>query len=213
MEKCVFIGYPEGYKGWKFYNPQTKKAVISERADFDECYMLVAKPTQPKAPTSITEDDKQVDYTPGPAIETEELPMTHNKEPVGDDNNGHERDSHGDEQSDTPPEAPEQPRTPPNQIRPSASEWWKVQYPIVPDDIEEGDDDEEANVLHEAEPSTYAEALRSPNAKEWKEAALEEMNAHVKNGTWDIVELPPGKKVIGSKWVFKVKHNADGSIE
>ena len=38
MEKCIFIGYPEGYKGWKFYNPRTKKAIISERADFDECY-------------------------------------------------------------------------------------------------------------------------------------------------------------------------------
>jgi transposase InsO family protein len=35
-EKCVFIGYPEGYKGWKFYNPTTKRTVISERADFDE---------------------------------------------------------------------------------------------------------------------------------------------------------------------------------
>jgi hypothetical protein len=35
-EKCVFIGHPEGYKGWKFYNPTTKRTVISERADFDE---------------------------------------------------------------------------------------------------------------------------------------------------------------------------------
>ena len=39
MEKCIFIGYPQGYKGWKFYNPLTKKVVISERADFDELYL------------------------------------------------------------------------------------------------------------------------------------------------------------------------------
>jgi len=38
MEKGIFIGYPDGYKGWKFYIPSTKKAVISERADFDERY-------------------------------------------------------------------------------------------------------------------------------------------------------------------------------
>ncbi len=38
MEKCIFIGYPEGYKGWKFYNPETKKVIILERADFDEQY-------------------------------------------------------------------------------------------------------------------------------------------------------------------------------
>ena len=35
MEKCIFIGYPPGYKGWKFYNPLTKKTIISERAEFD----------------------------------------------------------------------------------------------------------------------------------------------------------------------------------
>ena len=38
MEKCIFLGYAEGYKGWKFYNPKTRKVVISERADFDERY-------------------------------------------------------------------------------------------------------------------------------------------------------------------------------
>ena len=38
MEKCIFIGYPEGYKGLKFYNPVTKKVIISECADFDEWY-------------------------------------------------------------------------------------------------------------------------------------------------------------------------------
>jgi hypothetical protein len=36
MEKCVFVGYPSGYKGWKFYNPTTQKYIISERAEFDE---------------------------------------------------------------------------------------------------------------------------------------------------------------------------------
>src|SRR6185369_8117389 len=38
MEKCIFIGYPDGIKGWKFYNPTTHKVVISKRADFDERY-------------------------------------------------------------------------------------------------------------------------------------------------------------------------------
>jgi len=33
------------------------------------------------------------------------------------------------------------------------------------------------------------------------------------NGTWELVPRPKGKKIIGSKWVFKVKTNADGSVE
>jgi hypothetical protein len=54
MEKCVFIGYPQGYKGWKFYNPTTKKTVICERADFDERYFPLSKrPTSASVPIDI----------------------------------------------------------------------------------------------------------------------------------------------------------------
>ena len=35
-KKCIFVGYPPQYKGWKFYNPDTKKFLISSTADFDE---------------------------------------------------------------------------------------------------------------------------------------------------------------------------------
>ena len=77
MEKCVFIGYPDGYKGWKFYNPKTKKVIICERADFDERYTYggqllngitpeppvpTPKPSQqsaPKAPSNDNNDAQQ----------------------------------------------------------------------------------------------------------------------------------------------------------
>ncbi|OJA17896.1 hypothetical protein AZE42_13852, partial [Rhizopogon vesiculosus] len=55
MEKCVFIGYPQGYKGWKFYNPTTKKTVISERADFDERHFPLSKrPNLPSISLPVT---------------------------------------------------------------------------------------------------------------------------------------------------------------
>ncbi|MCO5567572.1 hypothetical protein L7F22_021266 [Adiantum nelumboides] len=41
----------------------------------------------------------------------------------------------------------------------------------------------------------------------------DEMDALVKNETWDLVCLPSGKKAIGSKWVYKVKCKSDGSVE
>eukprot|EP00253_Pinus_taeda_P028322 PITA_28322 len=41
----------------------------------------------------------------------------------------------------------------------------------------------------------------------------EEMNAIERNKTWDLVELPKGKEVIGVKWVYKTKSNAEGKIE
>lgn len=39
------------------------------------------------------------------------------------------------------------------------------------------------------------------------------INALEKNGTWTIEDLLPGKKPIGSKWVYKIKYNSDGTIE
>ena len=33
------------------------------------------------------------------------------------------------------------------------------------------------------------------------------------NNTWSLVSLPPRKHVVGCKWVFQIKHHADGTIE
>ncbi|KAK2399633.1 putative mitochondrial protein [Trifolium repens] len=40
-----------------------------------------------------------------------------------------------------------------------------------------------------------------------------ELEALSKTGTWVIVNMPPNVRAIGSKWVYKIKHKADGSIE
>ena len=42
---------------------------------------------------------------------------------------------------------------------------------------------------------------------------VKEMQALSKNNTWELVSLPNGKKPVGCKWVFTIKHNADGTIE
>ena len=47
----------------------------------------------------------------------------------------------------------------------------------------------------------------------WEKAMDEEMVALDVNKTWDLMPLPEDKKAIGCKWVYKVKHKADGTIE
>ncbi|CAG8631360.1 2345_t:CDS:1, partial [Acaulospora colombiana] len=63
------------------------------------------------------------------------------------------------------------------------------------------------------EPKSLAEALSRPDGDKWLDAAWNEILAHVKNGTFEPVPLPHGKKAIGCRWVFKVKRNSDGSTE
>lgn len=61
-----------------------------------------------------------------------------------------------------------------------------------------------------SEPSCVKEAL---NHQVWKDAMSKEYQSIVKNDVWDIVPRPKEKSVVSSKWLFKIKHVADGSIE
>ncbi|CAI7776771.1 unnamed protein product [Closterium sp. NIES-54] len=63
------------------------------------------------------------------------------------------------------------------------------------------------------EPATLKEALESSDAEEWKKAMESELKSIEENGTWELVELPEGRKAITSKWLFKIKSDADGKIE
>jgi hypothetical protein len=61
-------------------------------------------------------------------------------------------------------------------------------------------------------PKDFQEAMSSPEKLKWMEAMDEEMKSQKENNTWDLVELPNGKKTVGCKWVFKIKRNASGEI-
>ena len=63
------------------------------------------------------------------------------------------------------------------------------------------------------EPQTYKEAVASPEAPLWKEAINSEVESILQNHTWELVDLPPGNKLIGYKWIFKRKFKTDGSID
>ncbi|KAF5775122.1 putative RNA-directed DNA polymerase [Helianthus annuus] len=62
------------------------------------------------------------------------------------------------------------------------------------------------------DPKTFNEAMSSRDAPLWKEAVNDEMDSIMGNGTWELADLPKGKKPIGSKWIFKRKYHPDGSI-
>ncbi len=63
------------------------------------------------------------------------------------------------------------------------------------------------------EPTTFEEAVASPEAEQWQQAMDEEFASLMENETWTLEELPPGVKPIPVKWVFKLKTASNGGIE
>jgi hypothetical protein len=64
----------------------------------------------------------------------------------------------------------------------------------------------------EIDPKSLAEAQSSPNWPCWKEAMDRELATLKKAGTWVDVPRPPNKNIVSSKWVYRVKCKADGSV-
>ena len=52
------------------------------------------------------------------------------------------------------------------------------------------------------EPLIVEDALQKSN---WKATMCDKFLALLRNNTWTLVELPPNRKAIGYKWVFKLK--------
>ena len=67
-----------------------------------------------------------------------------------------------------------------------------------------------ANVLQNSEPSSYTQAKQFP---EWVKAMKLELITLEHNHAWHLTTLPPGKKALTSKWVYKTKYRPDGRIE
>ena len=64
--------------------------------------------------------------------------------------------------------------------------------------------------ISDAEPSSFEEVDK---LQVWKDFVLEEYRSIIKNNVWDIVPRPKDKSVVSSKWIYKIKHVADGSVE
>ena len=64
--------------------------------------------------------------------------------------------------------------------------------------------------LYASDPLCYKEVAAVP---EWQSAMNEELHAIEKNSTWELVDAPEGKNIVGLKWVSRTKYNADGSIQ
>ncbi|GJV49575.1 retrotransposon protein, putative, ty1-copia subclass [Tanacetum coccineum] len=73
-------------------------------------------------------------------------------------------------------------------------------------------DAEEHELGDLGEPANYKAALLDPESDKWLNAMNVEMQSMKDNEVWDLVDLPPNGKTVGSKWLFKKKTNMDGAV-
>ena len=82
--------------------------------------------------------------------------------------------------------------------------------------INEPPDDDEvllAQATDILEPQGYKQALKSPDSPEWQKAMDDELQSLRENKVYEIVPRPRSQKIVDSRWVFKVKSNAEGNLE
>jgi hypothetical protein len=55
--------------------------------------------------------------------------------------------------------------------------------------------------------------MRNAHSSKWLEAMKDEMRSMSANKVWDLEQIPNGAKIIGCKWVYKMKYDSKGNVE
>ncbi|BES87361.1 Hypothetical protein NTJ_00166 [Nesidiocoris tenuis] len=223
-ERLIFFGYPEDRRGYRLLDPVTKRVTNSRDVHFVEisdnpesCWPsppvpltpVVPSARKPSLPVPLTSIDpsarnKNVEYIPTPFSTpsassgkyqlTSSAPSSPNPEdvplPVTDDS-GEFEGFDMDESTLSNVENVDLRRP---------SRLWKKKF---------GNLEHTSYLVHqscdEEEPATYKEGIGGDNAAKWDRAMEEERNSLVKSNTYGVVNLPPGKKSLSMKWVYKIK--------
>ncbi|CAN6459492.1 unnamed protein product [Victoria cruziana] len=203
--ECVFIGYSETQKGYRCYDPKRDKVYVSRNVVFLEKENGFDK-------TVINSEDYAFLWID----ENDEDNEQASEEPFSE---------HSIEISESPPEISDyQPETlvytrrnrisTQNISQPIIRKSHRVTKPpnrfISYDSFSPRHRDCLITIHSFQEPSSFSEAKNDPN---WVFAMNEEICALNDKHTWEIVDLPSGKKTIGCRWIFKIKTKSDGTLE
>ena len=204
--KCLFFGYGDCVKGYRVYDMERKIVFFSRDVRFDE--EAIAHFESESRKTELSDDDDyQVPFddsehevtAPVPAPVPAPPPMPGPVPVIG----------HAAEPPPVPlvephPEPATLRRSTRNKKSPDRYGDWLTDFAEL---------DEYLAVAKDCEsPKSYSEVMSHPNKSRWQSAMEDEMKSLKANDVWDLVPRPDARKVIGCKWVFKVKVAADGSV-
>ena len=82
----------------------------------------------------------------------------------------------------------------------------------VPDDDTLADDWEAAPSIDDSTPATFWEAMTLPDAAQWLEACKAEWTTLMSMFCFQLVQAPPPKDAMTSRWIFKRKQHPNGKL-
>ena len=204
----VFIGYPTGVKGYKVWLLEAKKVVISRNAVFREelMYKSIDQDRGETVRSMKSESGGSVESSVevGGSSETQSECQIEG----GVDQQGDGTDQPESETTNNTEEGVE-----------DLSNYQLARDRIRRQIVKPARFTEESEVAFALsvseeidceEPRSYDEAMRSKDAKKWNTGMDDEMCSLDKNKTWNLVDLPKGKKAIGCKWIYKYKPGIPG---
>ncbi|CAM6082590.1 unnamed protein product [Calypogeia fissa] len=201
--KCIFLGYDKSVKGYRLWDPETKKLVISRDVSFNE---LSSLKEGEKVPTTQVEGEVEHEFAPKSVVETPTVvapPTTLPPVVVAPE-----------EQEQVATDEAESSRRSSSRVtKGQGPERYGTWYPSETIDDEDSDDSGTALLTEDGDPSTFEEAMGSTEKAEWNAAMQKEMKSLVENKTWELSVLPEGKQVVDSKWVYKTKDSVSGKDE
>lgn len=230
-ERLVFTGYEGSSKSYKLWNPQTHRFVISTDVIFEETiFPLRVEPPKPSQPVIVpSAPPKPREYAELVIPESddeEDDPLT--SVPIPDTSQTDTQPTHSTSHLPVlPPQtiAPEPQRsTRPNRgirrinpanVNPDRDRIQRGLRPWVPGiwNNSQGAFLAATNLTPAGDPTTYEHAIKTPEARYWQQAMEKEIGSLEDNGTWELVDLPPGRKAIKNRWVFVTKPDSGGETK
>jgi len=235
----ILIGYADGAKAYRIFDPATQRVRVSRDVVFDESRgwdwikegggqapaeeefavehaweegTEGARTPTPVSPVSSPSPVPSAPHSPSPAPGEQGSPGTEDSTPLFQEEST--------PAAPTPPPMPEIEHATPledDEDRLDASYddeplRYRTMENILGDDSPPGQAPRlfaQLHLSHAGEPTGYAEAKGDPA---WEAAMKQELQAMEKNKTWELVHLPAGHRPISLKWVYKLKKDEKGMV-
>ncbi|CAI7786369.1 unnamed protein product, partial [Closterium sp. NIES-53] len=188
----VHLGLANDHKGWLIWDLTSQQLTVSRDVKFlESLYYKEWKQQQKKLPTTSLIIEADEVQRPSRQVQVTVL----EEEISGVTEDGGEPEVEEQQQQQQQQDAPPRTQRPPDRPRRDVCPLNRLTYPSF------------------GKPKvTLAEAMSGPDAEKWKQKVKEEYNSLLENETWEICEVPLGKKAISSKLISRHKYGPDGEL-